>query len=99
MLREQQDPSEAFDRLYDGVMGRLLSLLTRLIARIRGTNPQAVETRLLSQTIIGQALVFRSARATVLRHLNWKEIGADEIASIRKVIRRNVAAMLTGGRS
>ena len=72
ILREQQDPSEAFDRLYAGVMRRLLALLARLIALVRGTDPQSAETRLLCQTIIGQALVFRSARATVLRHLEWQ---------------------------
>ncbi len=94
ILREQQDPSEAFDRLYAGVMRRLLSLLARLIARVRGTDPQSVETRLLCQTIIGQALVFRSARATVLRQLDWQQIGAAEIMTIQAVIRRNVTAML-----
>ena len=26
---------------------------------------------------IGQALVFRSARATVLRQLDWQDIGAE----------------------
>ena len=99
ILREQQDPSAAFDRLYSGVMRRLLSLLTRLVAQIRGADPDATENRLLSQTIIGQALVFRSARATVLRHLGWQEIGAEQITTIQAVVRRNVTAMLTGGRS
>ncbi len=99
ILREQQDPSEAFDRLYAGVMLRLLALLGRLIALVRGTDPQSAETRLLCQTIIGQALVFRSARATVLRHLEWNQIGAAEIVTIQAVIRRNVTAMLQPGGS
>ena len=99
ILREQQDPSEAFDRLYGGMIGRMLTLLTRLIAQILGTEPNAIEARLLSQTIIGQALVFRSARATVQRHLDWQQIGAAEIMTIQAVIRRNVTAMLLGGGS
>jgi AcrR family transcriptional regulator len=97
ILREQQDPSEAFDRLYGGMIGRMLTLLTRLIAQILGTEPNAIEARLISQTIIGQALVFRSARATVQRHLDWQQIGAAEIMTIQAVIRRNVTAMLLGG--
>jgi TetR/AcrR family transcriptional regulator, regulator of cefoperazone and chloramphenicol sensitivity len=97
ILREQQNPSEAFDRLYERVLGRNLTLMTGLIARVRRLDPQSTEARLLSQTVIGQALVFRSARATVMRHLGWRELGADELATIRSVIRRNVAAMLTGG--
>jgi TetR/AcrR family transcriptional regulator, regulator of cefoperazone and chloramphenicol sensitivity len=99
ILREQQNPSEAFDRLYGGAIGRILTLLSRLIGQIRDLDPDGVEARLLSQTIIGQALVFRSARATVQRHLGWQEVGADQIDLIRAMIRRNVTAMLSGGRS
>ena len=99
ILREQQNPSAAFDQLYGGAIGRILSLLTRLIAQIRGIDASGTEARLLCQTIIGQALVFRSARATVQRHLDWLEIGPGEIVAIQAQIRRNVTAMLTGGRS
>ena len=97
ILREQQDPSAAFDRLYAGAMQRLLALMSRLIALVRGTDPQSSEARLLCQTIIGQALVFRSARATVLRQLDWQQIGTAEIMAIQTVIRRNVTAMLERG--
>ena len=97
ILREQQNPSDAFEVLYGGAIGRILSLLTRLIAQLRGMDPQGVEPRLLCQTVIGQALVFRSARATVQRQLDWEEIGTDEIVTIQALIRRNVTAMLTGG--
>ncbi|HTO56644.1 MAG TPA: CerR family C-terminal domain-containing protein [Pseudomonadales bacterium] len=97
ILREQQNPSEAFDRLYDRILGRHLTLMTALIASVRRLDPHSTEARLISQTVIGQGLVFRSARATVLRHLGWRELGMGEIASIQSVIRRNVTAMLTGG--
>ncbi len=99
VLREQQDPSEAFERLYGGMIGGMLSLISRLIAQACATDPNGVETRVMTQTVIGQALVFRSARATVLRQLDWQDIGAAEITTIQSVIRRNVTAMLIGGRS
>ena len=99
ILREQQNPSEAFERLYERVMAPQLALLTGLIARIRGLDPRSTEARLLAQTVVGQALVFRSARATVLRHLELQELGVEEIATIHRVIRHNVTAMLIGGRS
>ena len=100
ILREQQNPSEAFDRLYGGTIGRMLSLIDASdSADARATDPNDVETRLMTQTVIGQALVFRSARATVLRQLDWQDIGAAEIVTIQAVIRRNVTAMLMGGRS
>ena len=96
VLREQQDPSEAFERLYGGMIGGMLSLISRLIAQACATDPNGVETRVMTQTVIGQALVFRSARATVLRQLDWQDIGAAEIMTIQSVIRRNVTAMLIG---
>ena len=99
VLREQQNPSEAFDRLYGGMIGRMLSLISRLIGHVCATDPDAVETRVMTQTVIGQALVFRSARATVLRQLDWQDIGDAEIITIQAVIRRNITAMLIGGRS
>ena len=99
VLREQQDPSEAFERLYGGMIGGMLSLISRLIAQACATDPNGVETRVMTQTVIGQALVFRSARATVLRQLDWQDIGTAEIMTIQSVIRRNVTAMLMGGRS
>ncbi len=98
ILREQQSPSEAFDRLYERVMAPQLALLTGLIARIRTLDPLASEAKVLAQTVVGQALVFRSAHATVLRQLGLQEFGADEITMIRRVIRQNVTAMLMGGR-
>ena len=41
ILREQQNPSEAFDRLYGGMIGRMLSLISRLIAQVCATDPDA----------------------------------------------------------
>jgi AcrR family transcriptional regulator len=99
VLREQQNPSEAFDLLYGGMIGRMLSLISRLIGHVCTTDPDGVETRVMTQTVIGQALVFRSARATVLRQLDWQDIGDAEIMTIQAVIRRNITAMLIGGRS
>jgi AcrR family transcriptional regulator len=94
ILREQQNPSAEFAVLYDGFMKRALGLASRLVALARGTAPEAPETRLTVLTIFGQALVFRAARATVMRQMNWKSIGADEIERIQTQVRRNVSAML-----
>lgn len=94
IIREQQEPSSAFDVLYRKVMGRLLGLVTRLVARSCDTSPDDTETRLLALTIIGQALIFRAGRAAVLRHQAWTEINEAELAAIQARIRRNVTAIL-----
>ena len=94
ILREQQSPSKAFDILYERIFGRVIGLLTRLIARIAGRERVIEEDRLTAMTIMGQALVFRAARAAVLRHLQWSAVGDAEIEAIQMRVAANVAAVL-----
>jgi TetR/AcrR family transcriptional regulator, regulator of cefoperazone and chloramphenicol sensitivity len=94
ILREQQDPSAGFDVLYGGIMSRLLDVVSSLVGRIRSVDPASDEARLTAITIVGQALVFRAARAAVVRKMAWETIGPAELAEIQAQIRRNVAAIL-----
>lgn len=94
IVREQQNPTRAFNLLYEGFMGRVLGTLTALVHRIRPDDLDDTEARLLVVTCIGQVFAFRTARAGVLRHLGWRTIGPEQLAAIRRRIRSNVTAML-----
>jgi AcrR family transcriptional regulator len=94
ILNEQQQPSAAFDVLYQRVIGRVARLLTQLVARLRGRTDITVEDRLIAITIIGQVLVFRVARAAVLRQFGWDGIGPRQVGAIVARLRANVAAIL-----
>lgn len=94
ILREQQSPTAAFSVLYDGFMGRVLNLLTRLVMRIRASDDEPA-ARLTVVTIFGQVMVFRAARAGVLRQMGWSRITDTELAAIQQQVRANVTAMLT----
>ena len=94
ILNEQQRPTEAFDILYQRVMGRVARILTRLIARLRGHSEVTEEDRLLAITLIGQVLVFRVARAAVLRQLGWTEVGPPQVDAILARLTSNVTAIL-----
>ncbi|OGA18537.1 MAG: hypothetical protein A3H32_19790 [Betaproteobacteria bacterium RIFCSPLOWO2_02_FULL_63_19] len=96
VLREQQAPTAAFAIYYEGLMRRVLSLLTQLVKRMRRGDSTA-DARVLVVAILGQALVFRSARAGVLRVMEWERIGETELAVIQAQIRRSVTAMLATG--
>jgi TetR/AcrR family transcriptional regulator, regulator of cefoperazone and chloramphenicol sensitivity len=93
IVREQQAPTAAFALLYDLFMGRLLTMLTEIVQRLRGTGDDE-RTRLLVAGILGQVLVWRVARAGVLRVMRWKRIGASELALIQDSIRRSVRAQI-----
>lgn len=98
IVREQQDPTEAFDRVYEGFMRHGLELVTRLVAltQVRADEERAA---LVAMTLVGQVLVFRVARAAVLRRMDWDDVGAGEIARIKQQLRENCAAILAGGHS
>ncbi len=93
VVREQMEPTEAFDVLY-GVMGRLVDRLAALIVRIGGGRCDEAEARLKTVAIVGQALVFRVARATLLRATGWTDIDPDGAAAIRRVVRAHTEAIL-----
>src|SRR5690554_1006934 len=95
IVREQQEPSPAFDLLYDRLQGRLLAQLAVLVARVRGHATPTANDRVIVLTIIGQALILRVARATALRFTGWGRLDARQTARIKNVLRRTVAASLT----
>jgi AcrR family transcriptional regulator len=94
ILREQQDPSEGFDILYHGIMYRMFAVTTRLVRLARRGEGGEEELKLLAVTILGQALVFRSARTAVLREMDWEQLEPARVEAIKAILRRNVAAIL-----
>jgi AcrR family transcriptional regulator len=93
ILREQRSPTKAFDILYEGFMNRYLKLVTQLLQRLR-PDLSRDEAALSVMTILGQILVFRVARSTLLRHMNWQDIGPAQTEMIIQQIKANLTAML-----
>lgn len=94
ILHEQQYPSDGFDILYHGFMHRMFSVTTRLVGLVRGEKEIGEQTRLMTTTILGQALVFRAARTVVMRELGWSELETAEIEKIKALLRHNAKAVL-----
>lgn len=93
MMREQSHPTAAFDRLYTGFQGRLLSVLAGLVMRLRGSD-DATDARLRVVAITGQVVAWRATRATTMRLLGWDGIDADAAQRIREAVGRDVTAQL-----
>jgi len=92
--REQQYPTEAFDIMHNGPMGKLFRLTTHLIAMAKAIEPDSTEARMLSILLFGQIHILKSSRATVLSRMQWKEIGEKEMAISEKQIFLNIRAIL-----
>lgn len=93
IVREQMQPSEAFDVIFN-FMGGSHAIASRLVARIIGRAEADDEVKLRVFTLIGQILVFRVAQAVVLRTMGWTSIGETERGVIRETILSNVNAIL-----
>ena len=94
IVREQMEPSAAFEVLYQTVIEKVAGRLVALIERIGQGRWSAEEARLKAITLFGQILVFRVASMTVSRVTGWDEIDAERTRKIAHVVRANCRAIL-----
>lgn len=87
VMREQQDPGDAFEIFYGGIYRDMLDSFTGLMGKLTGQPPEAEATRIQALNVMGQLMMFMVGRATALRHLGWQEIGAAELGAVRREIR------------
>lgn len=93
IIREQMEPTEAFERVYSNVMGPMIGMAGRLVATILGEPPQSEQVRLKTLSFVGSILVFRMAHAAVLRQMKWQAVGPDELDLLRRHAAELVAAI------
>jgi TetR/AcrR family transcriptional regulator, regulator of cefoperazone and chloramphenicol sensitivity len=93
ILREQLDPTDAFEIIYNSIMGRMHRTLTALVAAVLELDPESEQARLEAFSLLGQALIFRFARAAVLRRMGWEAIGEEEADRIVAQLARAVSRL------
>lgn len=86
ILREQAQPTDAFDLLYERTMGRVIDVFTRLLGQLTGTRPDDPVLKIRSIALLGQLLIFRTSRAGVLRALEWNAYTDKRIEILASVI-------------
>lgn len=87
VLREQHQPSAAFDILYQRLMLPMQQGFVRLAARIDPTIDDTSRSGILiTHALIGQILAFRMARSTVLRRLGQPAFNTADVAQIAAII-------------
>ena len=93
IVREQMQPTEAFRRLYDGVMSPLLDVICRLVGILLAEPAESEHVRLRSLSLLGSVLVYRMAHAATLAKLEWKQVGPREMAAIQALATELVATI------
>ncbi|MCL2309425.1 MAG: CerR family C-terminal domain-containing protein [Proteobacteria bacterium] len=94
VVREQLNPTEAFDRIYNAGSVRFLNLLAELIGCIQQRPAQSLTVRFQAVSLFGKMLSFERERATVARYLGWETLDKTAQDTIRAAINEEVARLL-----
>lgn len=97
IVREQMQPTAAFDVIYRFLGGAVTTATGLAAAALERPEDETLRARVF--TIIGQVLVFRVAQTLVLRRMDWPEIGARERELIKRIVTENTSAILAAGGS
>ena len=96
ILREQMSPSTAYAIVFAGIMQPLLEALAALLAGAAGLTAADRRCRLQAMSLLGQVLVFRFGRETVVRGIGLEGYSEAETAEIREIILAQVRSILQG---
>lgn len=92
IVREQLQPSAAYDRIYDGYMKRFLGTVSRLVAILTGEPEREAMVR--ATALLGQILIFRIGREAVVRLTGFSGYSPAEVDLICDVVLRQTEASL-----
>jgi len=94
IVREQQRPTEAFERIYHGIMSPVLETVLGLMAIAR---PSLDDTgrRTLVMNIVGMVLVLRLGRACVSRLMMVEDLDEATAETLIAGLRRSALILLT----
>lgn len=98
ILREQANPTDAFEILYERIMGPMFETVIALTARLTDRDADDPATRLDAVTLIGQLLVFRTSRAGVMRSLGWERYTPERVEFVKQMIARRADLLVDAAR-
>jgi AcrR family transcriptional regulator len=94
VIREQQAPTEAFERLYQGMMKHVMETMQALIAVARPDLDDR-HIRAMEVVLFGQAMILRAGRASVCRVMQVETIDDATSALLREQLRANALCILS----
>lgn len=95
IMREQANPTDAFDILYENYIKQMQKLLCTLIGSCIGSDPNSEEVKIKSHTLIGQVLVFTVSRESLLRMLGVEHLTEKQSELVYRIILSHVEACLS----
>lgn len=93
VLREQLYPSSAYDIVFNRIMVPMINAVAKMVAKATGETPTRV-ANLRALSLIGQIIIFRVARETMVRALGMEGYSSEETTEIRDVILEQTRAAI-----
>jgi AcrR family transcriptional regulator len=94
IMREQQAPTEAFERLWGKAMRPIAETFVSLVGRVR-PDLAPREARATAILLFGQAMILRGGRASVARLLEVETLDDETGALLRARLRANALCILS----
>jgi TetR/AcrR family transcriptional regulator, regulator of cefoperazone and chloramphenicol sensitivity len=86
IMREQMQPTKAFDLIYERVIRHIHQTISALLAILLDREPDDRRVIFRAQMIVGQILVFLAGRETIKRRLNLTAYTDEEFAEIKAAL-------------
>lgn len=86
IIREQMQPTKAFDLIYERVIRRVHETISALLAIALDRQPDDRSVILRAQMLVGQILIFLAGRETIRRRLNLTGYTEEEFAEIKAAL-------------
>ena len=96
MVREQTQPTAAFEALYRDTVEPLHRMLSHIMAAITGDDPDSPRAMLRAHALIGQLQSFVMARETLLRRMGWDGYDASRAAEVADLLADNLDIFVAG---
>lgn len=93
IVREQVNPTEAFERIWRGMMGRMMERVVTLVCIASGRRDRKA-AQIATINLLGQVIVLRASRASCLKLLQTNNFDAADTAAIKARIAANLDAIL-----
>jgi AcrR family transcriptional regulator len=94
IIREQANPTAAFDLIYEQAIGRIAAACTALVSKALGRSADDPEVRVRGFAVLGQVVAFRAARAAALRSIGWRNFDGEQLEILKRALRKHTEAAL-----
>lgn len=94
IVREQLEPTPAFEILYREAFRKVHESLSFLVGVALGQNPRERKNILRTHMLMGQVYFFAMSRETILRRLGWQQLDGKHADMVVELLHQNIDALM-----